>query len=932
MVRLSIKYWLKHKKRLFSIWLSLLFGVSGLMCAVLFTRTANLLKYENLLEAWGAYNYLIPEVSLNEYEEYKTSDLFEKAGIIKVGGMCQGKAGNSFVSGSLDSSGEELYHYSCRDGDYPREEDEIAASRKVLEALGITPRIDEKVELALYDEERHLVEKRMFRVSGVLKTLNTERNFTDPELDVSVPQIFFDNQYFEKLHIGKNYVMVRENEEYTFDDIQRYAAEGGHECSNMPMYFMAQQMMLNIDTYDELSYNGVQNMIDNTGKDFDSTILIPLFSIMVSVIIFVSIFSGMCAVLNERKNQMELYRCLGMTKFRAEVIVFCETFIIVILGLLLGLLSGYGLYFFMHEIGCRVLGMNLPLVLTVDPLIDKITLNPFQFPLLICGVTSVFSFVIALINWKDGMVSEDARRFRRHTFSSRITKSRCVRKMFFSDRAGTACIFLSVFIIMASGFFGILYFLERTNREYEKIQEPLQEYDMGDIDYLSEKDFNISNCALGQANRHAGGISIEKINQLSALSEIETIHYCIQAKSTKVFLNQENENLRMALYDLGLKNNAVEGDGMDELYEKTLQEQGYIKGEELFNIATVGVNEDMINKLEPYVREGKLELSALKAGEQIVIVSGSGENGPYHAGDVISMTDVVISEPEIEAYDFSSGAIPDNRKESFTYEYDGEKVKGYAFGKRVDYSVTVGAVVNVEDFELANYYLSDSLVGEGEFNFLCEQTAFSNWGLPDRNATLVGVKVNSFAEDDVFSKKWHEIIGGCSDITTVSTFDIKNDMRDSRISYWSVLWLMLILLLLIGGVTISNSIHRIINLKNKDIGRLMCFGVTLRELRFSIVRYLVKGILLVSALAWIPAKCFDAVCVNYREQYEELLSDATGLVKIFPYYYHIFERNFVLIYIAIILFMILLSGIVVIAVTRKIKNQSVVDMIGNSQY
>lgn len=73
---------------------------------------------------------------------------------------------------------------------------------------------------------------------------------------------------------------------------------------------------------------------------------------------------------------------------------------------------------------------------------------------------------------------------------------------------------------------------------------------------------------------------------------------------------------------------------------------------------------------------------------------------------------------------------------------------------------------------------------------------------------------------------------------------------------------MLILLLLIGGVTISNSIHRIINLKNKDIGRLMCFGVTLRELRFSIVRYLVKGILLVSALAWIPAKCFDAVCVN----------------------------------------------------------------------
>ncbi len=190
MVRLSIKYWLKHKKRLFSIWLSLLFGVSGLMCAVLFTRTANLLKYENLLEAWGAYNYLIPEVSLNEYEEYKKSDLFEKAGIIKIGGMCQGKAGNSFVSGSLDSSGEELYHYSCRDGDYPREDDEIAASRKVLEALGITPRIDEKVELALYDEERHLVEKRMFRISGVLKTLNTERNFMDPELDVSVPQIF----------------------------------------------------------------------------------------------------------------------------------------------------------------------------------------------------------------------------------------------------------------------------------------------------------------------------------------------------------------------------------------------------------------------------------------------------------------------------------------------------------------------------------------------------------------------------------------------------------------------------------------------------------------------------------------------------------------------------------------------------------------------
>lgn len=65
------------------------------------------------------------------------------------------------------------------------------------------------------------------------------------------------------------------------------------------------------------------------------------------------------------------------------------------------------------------------------------------------------------------------------------------------------------------------------------------------------------------------------------------VSFIIQAKSTKVLLNQENEKLRMALYDLGLKNNAV---------------------------------------------QGKLELSALKTGEQIVIVSGSGENGPSMQG------------------------------------------------------------------------------------------------------------------------------------------------------------------------------------------------------------------------------------------------------------------------------------------------------------
>ena len=932
MYKVVAKYWFKHKRRLFSLELSLVLGVSGLMCAIFFSRTATLLKYENLLDSWGAYNFLIPQISQEDYEKYEHFDEFEKIGALGIGGECKGKTNNSFIAGTLDETGRELYHYPCREGDYPQNPDEIVASRKTLEAMGATPEVGTNVELSIYDKNHKQVDKKVFRISGILKTIETERSFQDPDLELSVPEVFFYNEYFQDKNLGTFCLLARERAGYSVDDISDRIIKDGKECFNLPVYYMAQQMMLNVDTYEELSYEGIAHMTESTLKDFDSTILIPLFSIIVAIVVFISVISNLWIVLNERKTQMNLYRCIGLTKKKAETTVLCEVLVIVLAGLGIGVVAGTAFYVLIYAIGTNFLHIELIPVLTVDPLIAKITLNPFVFPVLICGITAICSVILVLINWKDDMLNPSVKHFRHLRISVQTSGNRTIKKIFFSEKSGIICIFLSIFIIMSSAFFSILYFLERTSQEYEIIRASLDEYELGDIDYLAEKDFEISTCAAGQSNRHSGGIPIEKIKQIESMPDVENVNYSIQAKSTKLLLTNSNKKLQQALYDSNLKNNIDNTSGLSELYEKTLQAQGYKKNEELFNIATVGVNRSQLKKLAPFVQTGHIDMAALNEGREILIVTATEDPLPFHVGDKIQMSDVVITEPEIENYDFSSGSVPDNLPPSFTYDYYGEKTDGYALGKRRDYFAIVGAIVNLKEFELSNYYLCDSLVGENNFNFVCGENAFTKWGLPDHNATLLGIKLNSSDENTEFLANWHEILGNCDDLTTVNTYDIQKDMRDSRVSYWGVLALLIILLLLIGESTIINSIHRTIHLKSKNIGIVRCMGLSLQKLRFRIILYFIKGILFISLIAWIPAKCFDFVCVKYRQKYDGIDFDVTGLAKIFPYQYHIFEHHFVPIYLTIILLTSLLVGISVILITNPLKKKSLVDIMQINRY
>lgn len=926
MYKIAFRYWLFHKKSFFSIILTIAVSMASIMSCAFLVRGMFEKRYVGLMDAWGNYDYIFLDIDDEDYNTIEDSGLFEKGGTLKIYGEIDSVSEEDFSAGYVDESGEELYHYSCSAGSYPADKQEITATKECLEALGVEPEIGAGAHLKINCVDGSSYEDD-FVVAGILCDLKQKRNLSEHP-DFKFPEIFF----YDLEISAARYFLGIEKRQYTDTDIQPFAMENNLKYENTGGFIFSQSMLLPMTDY--LARENIEAAMPYIQKDFNSAVLVPIFSIVIALLSAISIYAALSSTFQERRKSLDLIRCVGLTRKKMLAQIMVETGILSGMGILLGYGLGilwYGLILFVQR---NLFHTRIYPVFKVEKIVRYATADPYTYPLIICMECVVIICVLLFIHMyatTDKFVfmtqpeGADRKIFRRFgDFSGTKSNRRILRKCF-AGRASSR-IFLSILMIclISVGSFCCLYFAESYHSEVESV---LEDEDVNDdnFDYAAYKDFNISSCAAASSNRHHGGIAREDIKSMEESDGITRIRYAVEARSTKILIKEgEDKEIQEFLKESNVRASAI--DYLGELDRKTDEYLGY-DGYFRYNIPTVGLNRLQLQSMESGITSGSIDWEALQQGREVILVIQKDTDCPYQVGDVIQMTDLVQDNEEDEKFDFSGGMVPENATPAFKFHYldeegnpEEDEWDGYVFGSRTDYEVSIGAIMEIEKDTDEAFYWTDSLTGKNKVEFLCDMEAFEAWGLPDRNITKVELSLDKPLKRQAFSKLWYNILGNSVDMSGTSSVAREEKKKTLFTDHISIVIAIVVVLLLCSALGCFHMIQRELFYKEETFRRLRELGMSRKRVCLQVLRENLRYPLIGVMAGWVPMAVFDSIAdiaAGKMEGGAGWLGRAPWYA-LYPYSYRLLNNNTAVVLLAGFLITCLLAGYVAVRTLHRI--------------
>jgi putative ABC transport system permease protein len=898
MIRLSIKYWLSNKKRLASLVLSMIVGVVAIIVSSYLVRSMTLAGYKETFNYSGDYDYLLYNLTDEQYTEYVNSDLFSEVGTMMNLGEFESPNGIVFNAGSLDKNGESLYSIPVETGHYPLNENEITASRSVFESMGVNPKIGNTLTLMHRSIDGNVISKKQFVIAGILTSgfhvsspiqKSREENMEPQAYGLVVPNVFMyynRNNTYENVSI----LALSQSGNLTLDGEILYRDKAlkiyrNDRLSLMSLYLPSAGQAIN-------SYDDVTNLLSIANKNFDSSVLIPIFAVLISILSFISIFDSFLMSFDDRRRELSLLRCIGLSKKNAQKMLIAEAAVILITAEVIGIIMGIGAYSLILFIQAEIIGVTVTPAFSVPAIVASITLNPIIYSIVLCTVCATIAILIAIfkaINLSPLQDYQNAskvinrnRRISAHTISQAI------------DRAvfNKATTFITILVIMSSCLFGVLYFGERIKGDTSQLTYYLEEAQINGLDFITTKDFQHSVVGYAQLNRHkVTGVDPVSICKLEDNNQIAEVRYSIEDKSSKFIIPTDEFLLDKWGY---LRKNELtyyRQDYATDIFDKTLLYNGYTQEETLINIPTVGVADNALESFSPYILSGEINPDNLLTGDEIIIVMQDGAAEiPFAVGDTVNFTDVVIDDERTENTDLSTGSVPDWMMPSFKhiiYDNNGDPFEydGYAFGHRKDYNVKVGAIIHITDKQLSDFYYTQSLLGDNKFYFLSSASAFEKWGLPDWNITKLGIKLVEGANIDEVADLWYQVIGGSGDMSQTSVMTVQQVMKNIATPRYCLFITMISLLLLIGVISIFNTINASIMRQSKKIQMLRGIGMSKQQIGIVVCLQNLTYPIVCLLLYWIPVAVFIQVKNYVLTGIQNGTLTHTGIGKT-PWYYN----------------------------------------------
>lgn len=978
--KISWKYWRCHGARFLTLALSVMLGAAALCSAALLLRSEKTLVLEERFDALGNYDIIMYEMDASVGETLAELPEVEELGCYYELGYAGVPEEETFykTAAYADEQSQELYHLSCSRGRYPEEEHEIAVDSSTATALGIAPYPGETILLSLYDWSGQVFGEQEFLVSGIYDVVQERNQYgykryywemedTEYEMPLIIMSPAMNDRYGSQVITA--YVQ-------TADETEGYTAIKEAVGGETPWSVMvsdtgrqrAYEYILGAGEvvsyrYGELNLQNLQQAMQdgNVFRDFYSSILIPVISGLILIVVFLALTSFLRSLVRDRLEQIAILRLQGMTAVGGGAFLLIDLLVWVAVFTLLGLVVGCGLHVLLIAGVNSLLQLRLPLGFVCNEYVQAVTVNPYGYAAGVMAVCTIFSVLLSV--WQVVrktpilLLQETHRRksIRRITGGKQEKNWRAL-----SDRAlmlhDTSVLFM-VIILMGSAFFGYTYFRALADKDNLEFNNILEEQGLGQWDYVAEKPDSIDWFGTNAESRHDCGLEPAAFRNLLQHSGVTDSYAMIVNASTRLTYPQGTEDAAVLelLADCSIRVfTPSEEEYANACYEAELamiQAMGYLSEEAIYEVPTLGMPWEQMEALESCLAAGELNYEKLAAGEEVVVaVTAENREAALEAfpiGSALPLSDVLLSEEE-DASSFGSGRQVMAFEPVYAKDVmmppmmEGEEavevnLKAYAFGHRMDIDTRVGAILVLEDSEMIQRCMvTKSEVypgGEEEYgvNLLClEADAFTAWGLPDRKYTKAGIQVENASDMEELDRDWYRLIADGNGMKSYSSLDIRRDMDAGRNRVMCIYYAVMVMLILVTMCAIGMQLYAGIRRRSMDIAYMRAVGLSMSQLARVILRQNIFYPIVGAVCAMIPA----AVCQCLFFYIRQNLSGSMVIMAVdetlpwwfhIPYRYNLFGYHPLLTLLLLFFLVVLLMAVVTVPQLVYIRRMQVVE-------
>ena len=442
-LKLSVKYWREHWKRLLTLITMIVMGAAVLCLTALFIRSDKMRLLNRELDMHGDYDAIFYEVTQQDVEKIADNKDVDGCGYYRELGYAGADGSESAdykVISFPDTASIEMYHMSCVKGTYPVKENEIAVDAGKAKELGVAPVPGSTVKLQLFDYKKKKLMEKKFTICGIFQ-ISAEGvwggfyrypihegldDYVMPTICVSDSMAdSFRSDFvtaFIQADSDTNKLAARIKKS-SLKHLKGYEVEAGRYAAFSYIMGITAQIS---NKYGAATVENALKALKNgdVWKDFYSSVVIPLFGVLMFVVVTISVVSMVRSLLEDRSKEAAVLRSIGMTRTKVCIYLFMELFILILCFTGVGMVLGGLVHILLVRMVCPVYGIDLPLGFHPGVYVASVTVSPWIYALVVMMVSSMISIVFPLIRM--GKMTPIALMDQRHSVKKRKKKQRRV--------------------------------------------------------------------------------------------------------------------------------------------------------------------------------------------------------------------------------------------------------------------------------------------------------------------------------------------------------------------------------------------------------------------------------------------------------------------------------------------------------------------------
>lgn len=717
---LAYKSIVKNPRRSILLFLANLLSISFIVSVVLIGLSAIESIQNSRFDTYGEHKYLALNTDAEFEKILDQSNEIDSFGCFRLYGSYTKDEESLFKDlvtiGQADSAALKLGHIKLTSGRLPRTTGEVAIEQAALNKMGqeINPGDSLTIPVQLLGED-HPTEME-FKVTGILSNYSKIwcKYPNTLTVETEIPAILTASPLGGNLISHVIYKPV------------------GSIFSDQTVYDHAQSIVANTSSYP------YETEADTSSQIYRYIYLvIILIAVLLGSISIISIVASLKISISQRYRQLLVLRTIGASKGRIIQSSLIEIALLAGGALPVGYLFGYGIAVLINTIFSTYLSVQLPLR------------GRFAILLAICLLLFCIEILAADLCLRLHF-RRSGRKSKRKPLKQ-LSRSRLLSRILINDQWSASLIVL----IMTLSIF---------------ISFPIQIifYSYADsFTYSMPADFVLYQQTTGAVgslliNEDSNAAFQEKeIKEIQQLQGVKRVRYSFCNNYVKILSTDKNKNQQFEAYTKatsGTSCRLADLPGAPPTLERDKKSFGYSQNDAFFQCSAVGLDQEEIDSLQPYLIDGTINSKLIENGQQLIAVkwkSDAPAEYPFAVGESVNFTELQLTEmsendfesPHKAERDFQAeiGAVIELEKEStilgevysfsndFVFIFGNETVQTYQIPQSID-SILID--VN-QDCDLKDLNNQLKNIASSHIGTVCESSYEQNLSLKRFNTTIL---------------------------------------------------------------------------------------------------------------------------------------------------------------------------------------------------